>query len=118
MTSQLRPFSEWLTDHAQGVADAEATAALAEVVEAVAHHGKAGTVTIKVKVEPAGSSSRTVVTSVDVKANTPEPAAEQSIFYVGEGGGLHRDDPYQGRLLDGAREIDTTTGEVRHIESE
>lgn len=61
MTNHLRPFSEWLTDHAQGVADDEATAALAEVVEAVAHHGKAGTVTIKRELEPAGSSSRTVV---------------------------------------------------------
>lgn len=96
--TELRPFSEWITDHAQGTVDLEMTAALAELTQAVAHHGKKGAVTLKITVEPGGSGGRTVVTSCVVDAKPPIPDPEQSIFYVGDGGSLHRDDPYQQRL--------------------
>lgn len=43
MTTDLRPFSEWITDHARGTVDDEMTMAIAEVTEAVAHHDKPGT---------------------------------------------------------------------------
>ena len=114
MTTDLRPFSEWITDHARGTVDDEMTMAIAEVTEAVAHHDKPGTVVLKLKIEPAGNGGRTVATSCVVEAKPPQPGAEQSIFYVGEGGSLHRDDPYQTRLDVGdVRRVDTHTGEVR-----
>lgn len=91
MTTDLRPFSEWITDHARGTVDDEMTMAIAEVTEAVAHHDKPGTVVLKLKIEPAGNGGRTVATSCTVDAKPPQPGAEQSIFYVGEGGSLHRD---------------------------
>lgn len=114
MTTDLRPFSEWITDHARGTVDDEMTMAIAEVTEAVAHHDKPGTVVLKLKIEPAGNGGRTVATSCTVDAKPPQPGAEQSIFYVGEGGSLHRDDPYQTRLDVGdVRRLDTPSGEVR-----
>jgi hypothetical protein len=92
------PFSDWLTDHAQGDVDVEMTLALAEVVQAVINHGKKGSVTLKVHIDTAGSGARTVVTACVVEAKAPTAEPERSIFYVGERGSLHRDDPYQRRL--------------------
>lgn len=111
-------FSDWITDHAGGAVDLELTALLAEVTEAVAHHGAAGSVSLTVKVAPAGSGGRTVVTACSTSAKPPAPAPECSIFYVGEGGTLHRNDPYQGSLLAGARVVDHSTGEIRSIDTE
>jgi hypothetical protein len=91
-------FSDWLTDHAQGDVDVEMTLALAEVVQAVANHGKKGTVTLKVSINTAGSGGRTVETACEVEAKAPTADPERSIFYVGDKGSLHRDDPYQRRL--------------------
>lgn len=92
------PFSDWITDHAQGDVDVEMTLALAEVVQAVTNHGKKGTVTLKVAIDTAGSGGRTVEISCVVDAKAPTADPERSIFYVGDKGSLHRDDPYQRRL--------------------
>lgn len=90
----LRPFSDWITDHARGTVNDDLTAALAQVAEAVSHQGAAGEVTLKVRVEPAGPGGRTVATRCTVTAKPPTPAPEVSIFYVGPSGELIRDDPY------------------------
>lgn len=92
------PFSDWLTQHAQGDVDIEMTLALAEVVQAVANHGKKGKVTLTVTVDNAGSGGRTVSTACTVEAKAPTADPEQSIFWVGDKGSLHRDDPYQQRM--------------------
>lgn len=92
------PFSDWLTQHAQGDVDVEMTLALAEVVKAVASHGKKGSVTLKVNIDTAGSGGRTVETSCVVEAKAPTADPERSIFWVGDKGSLHRDDPYQQRI--------------------
>lgn len=115
MTTALRSFTEWLEDHAQGQVVDEMTVALAEVVQAVQTHGKAGSVTLKIKVDLAGSiGSRSVQTVCKVTTAPPEPAGEQSIFFVGEGGSLHREDPYQTRAdFGGARTPTTEAGEPR-----
>jgi hypothetical protein len=92
------PFSDWLTDHAQGDVDVELTLALAEVVQAVSGIGKKGAIKLTVTVEPAGSGGRTVKTSCLVEAKAPTADPEESIFFVDAKGGLHRDDPFQARL--------------------
>ncbi len=97
-TDQLPPFSEWITDHAQGVVDDEMTVELAALVESVSHLRRKGELTLKIVVEPAGEGGRSVSTACEVSAKPPKPAPEQSIFFVGEGGSLHRKDPFQGAL--------------------
>ena len=94
----LRPFSEFITDHAQGAVDDEMTLAFAELVQAVAAHGKKGTLSLKITVEPAGSGGRTIETSCVVEAKAPMPDPEKSIFFVGDRGSVHRDDPFHKRL--------------------
>ncbi len=112
-------FHEWIVDQGNGTTDDEITAALAGVVEAVGHFGKKGEVVVKIKVEPGGSHNRQVLTACHVEAKPPTAAPEQSIFYIGQGGGLHRDDPFSPRLegvIDPTttppRVIDPTTGAV------
>ena len=96
----LPGFTSWLEDHAQGHVADELTAKLAELVENVGHVQKAGDLVIKVHIEPAGGNqpTRQVKTSVTVTSKLPQFDPAESLFYVGDGGGLHRDDPYQSRL--------------------
>lgn len=112
-------FHKWLKSHARGTLDGEATAALAELVAQVSDLEKPGKLILELKVDVAGSGGRTVLIAGKVTTKPPEPAPEASVFYVGDGGSLHRDDPYQGRLpIDGpARRIDEETGEVRRLDS-
>lgn len=91
-------FSDWLTKHARGILNEEATAGLAEVVQDVVDGGKAGKLTITIVVAPAGPGGRTVTIGGTVVVKTPQPAPELGVFYVGERGSLHRDDPFQRRL--------------------
>lgn len=121
MPESLTLFSEWLEDHAQGHANDEITVDLADAVESVRVHNKPAEVTIKVKIEPAGGHGRQVTTTVQSTAKLAKGDPEQSIFYVGEQGSLHRDDPYEPRLTaievpadkDGpAVNIDPATGVV------
>lgn len=119
-TEERPMFHKWLSDHARGTLDQEATAALADLVEQVAHLERPGKLVLELKVEVAGSGGRTVVIGGKVTTKPPEPAPEQSIFYVGDSGSLHRDDPYQGRLDvgDARRVADPETGEVRRLAEE
>lgn len=106
-TTDRQLFHDWLAGHARGLLDSEITAALGEVVEAVTHLEKSGKVVVELTVEPAGSGGRTVMVAGVVKTKPPLPAPEASIFFAGDGGSLHRDDPYQQRAFD--RE----TGEIQ-----
>lgn len=105
--SSIPRFSDWITLHASGRTDDEMTAALAAVTDQVASQGKAGSVTLKVTIEPAGSGRRTVMTSCTVDAKPPKLGAEKALFYVGDNGGLHQRDPYQTTI---------DVGEVRRLE--
>lgn len=96
----LPGFLDWLADHAQGHVADTLTADLAELVQQVDHVGKAGDLVIKVHVEPGGGNqpTRQVKTSVTVTSKLPQFDPAESLFFVGSGGGLHRDDPFQQRL--------------------
>lgn len=109
--TEMRPFSEWITDHARGIVDDEMTAALAECTEIVSHLRKKGKVVLTVNIETVGEGGRTVMTTCLVDSKPPQPDPEGSIFYVGEGGTMHRADPFQGTLED-VRRVDPETGEV------
>lgn len=93
-----QPFSEWLKTHARGTLDDEITLALGEVVADVTHLEKKGKVVIEITVEPTGSGRRRVMVSGVVTAKPPVPAPEASIFFAGDQGSLHRQDPYQERI--------------------
>ncbi len=111
MPDALGPFSTWIAKHARGTLDDDITAALADVVEKVNDLDSKGEVVIKLKVIPAGSGKRTVVIAGEVDAKPPKPAPEVGLFYVGDAGSLHLEDPFQTRIdVSDARHVDPTTG--------
>lgn len=118
----MSQFSEFLTDHARGQVDDEATATLVDLIAAVTATGKKGQMSVVIDVKPSGS--RMVQVQASVAAKKPEPDAEVGVFYVDSDGHLRRDDPYQERLP--IAEIDPTgptrvqvvdsTGTIRDVD--
>lgn len=124
-------FGDWLGAHARGSVNDEATAELADVVEAVTQLGKPGKVTVEVTVEPSGRGGQSVILAAKVKVKKPEPAPEAGLFFVGAHGALHRNDPYQPQMIDQqtakvipaaadepAFTVDPDTGEVHRVEGD
>lgn len=118
-------FAAWLTAHARGTLNDELTMALAEVVESVAHLDKKGALTLTITVEPAGSGGRTIAITGKTSAKPPVPNPEVGIFYVGDGGSLHRDDPFAGRLpgvpyrdTAGDVKVVDASGEIRRLDTD
>lgn len=107
-------FHEWVQSHARGSLDADATAELAKVVQAVADLGKSGKLVVELLVEPADQDGRVVAIGGRITAKPPQPNPAVSIYYPDEAGGLHRDDPYQKRLpgLKPGERVDAGTGEI------
>lgn len=114
MPHPITPFHDWIRDQQSGLTDDEITAAMAQVVEAVTHLGAPGRVSIDLAISPAGSGGRNVEVAVKVTAKPPQPRPTPSIYFVGDHGSLHRDDPYHARMFDDARSIDVQ-GDIRSI---
>jgi len=88
-------FSEWLGEFGSGALDDELTAALMEVASAVSLQGKAGSVTLKLKL---GEKAGGVIVEADVASTAPRSKPTQ-FFYVDEmHGELTRRDPKQPQL--------------------
>lgn len=69
----------------------DADSALREVVEAVANTGKAGSLTITLKVSANGETAAVVVG--EIKNKVPELPRPKSVFYIGPGSTLTRREP-------------------------
>lgn len=113
---QVRPFADWLQDQRSGALTIELADGLNDLVEAVALHGKAGTLTLVVKVAPAGKNGHTVVVTDDVKVKAPEAERGESIFFVDPDCNLTREIPGQERLP--LREVPSDPAPLRHVPKE
>jgi hypothetical protein len=92
----IRPIIDTLREIRHGAMLDEASGELAEVVKRVAETGKAGALTLRLTVKPAGRGSvRTVVIEDEVVAKLPAPDKEVTIFFPTEDGNLSRQDPTQ-----------------------
>lgn len=81
----------------RGAALEDADAALARVVAAVQETGRPGSLTIKIKVEPAEIADNALMLTPEISAKEPGPKRPQSMFFV-DGGKLSRTDPRQPEL--------------------
>lgn len=91
----MRPITDVLRDIRKGRVVDLATDRLAEIVQAVDETGKAGELTIILKVTPekGGGSQKTL--TAKVKAKIPEADLPEGIFFSDSAGDLHRTDPAQ-----------------------
>lgn len=93
------PFSQQLAFLSKGSLDAELTQALADVVKAVRETGKAGSVTLTLKVGMLNQRDENAVkVSPAVKITTPKLPPYESVMFSTADGDLLRDDPKQRKL--------------------
>ena len=88
-------FAAFLVTFNRGRTHDELTTKMAEVVAAVADTGKAGTLTLTIKVTPAKGVDGMVLVEDDVKAKVPTLSRAAAMFYVAEGGILSENHPGQ-----------------------
>ncbi len=101
----VRPFAElmMLLDH--GVAHAEASRALHDLVAAVRDAGKKGSMSIVLTVSPLKGSDAQVVVGAQVTAKPPKSEPAAAVFFLDDTGNLVRNDPRQ-LEMDGLRVVE------------
>lgn len=98
MTAQASKlnFVSTLTSHERGAVLDEATAQLIELAKAVRETGKAGSITLKLKLSPSGKGrGRALVRDVQVTSSLPKPERPLSIVFVDDDGSLSTANPDQ-----------------------
>lgn len=108
-------FAAFLVQHFGGRAHEEISEEMHQLLGAVNEHGKKGTLTIKVTVEPPKGhiDGAPVVISIDSTLNAPKASAPQSLYFVDGQGNATRTDPRQTAAFD-IRDVQTTT-EIKDI---
>ena len=92
-------FQETILQINNGATLAELSEALEKVVAAVRMAGKAGSITLTLKVAPASKGSTDVLmVESQVRTKLPEPERGISIFYATDDNRLVRNDPKQIQL--------------------
>jgi uncharacterized FlaG/YvyC family protein len=96
-TTEPTEFATVLLTHAKGRAHDEATAKLAECVEAVQRLGKAASVTVQLSIHPVENNREVVRIQDKVSASIPAEK-RSSMWFPDDDGALHRNDPNQREL--------------------
>lgn len=92
-------FIKVMSDVNKGNSPHELSKELEKVVAAVRATGKAGNVTYKLTVAPAGKNTGDQVTVVDdIQSKVPQPDRFESIFFATEHNTLERDNPRQTKM--------------------
>lgn len=94
-----KPFGQFLLEQRDGGLHSELSEALQTLVAAVAEHGKAGALTLTVRVAPIKNAmfGQLVITD-DVKVKAPEGERGASLFFEDGNGNLSRSNPRQPEL--------------------
>lgn len=96
---QVRPFAAFLQEQRGGLTHSELSDALAEVTAAVLETGKAGSVTVTLKIKPAGKGDASMVFVTDtVATKVPRADRAETLFFADSAGNLARKDPRQTEL--------------------
>lgn len=107
--THVRPFADWLAEQRKGHAAAEAAAALNELIEAVQEYGKAGQMSLTIKVKPAGSGGSTVFVTDEISLRLPKSEPEAALFFVDDDNNLVRTDPRQMTIDSALRSVPDPT---------
>lgn len=98
----MKAFALQLQELNDGTTHASATAAFAELLRAVQHSGKAGDLTLKLKVAPATKSGSgyvdKVTIAVEQKLNLPKAEQPTDFYWLTDDGETSRNHPRQQNL--------------------
>lgn len=92
---QIRPFAELLTMLDSGTAHAEASRGLADLIASVRDTGKAGALSIAVKIAPLKGAGDQVIVQAQVTVKLPKSEPGSAVFWIDDAGNLSRNDPRQ-----------------------
>ncbi len=115
----MKSFSHQLTELNEGSIHAALTADFAELLRTVQATGRAGSLTLKVKVVPAvrtdGAGTDRINITTDRKLELPKPQMPADFFYLTDDGETTRNHPRQQSLE--LREVAKTTPPVQFKEA-
>ena len=106
-------FSEFLEKLDYGTVSEEATNELNELVHACTETGKAGEITLVIKLKPTGKGGQIELAS-DVKVKKPKPVRGTTIMFATPENNLQREDPRQ-KTLEGLRTPDEEQQALRSV---
>ena len=90
-----KPFATYLQQTNRGRTHADLSEQFHELIQVVLETGKAGTLTLTVKVEADDADARRLVLTESVRSKLPQPTPRKSIFFADDTGNLTRNDPAQ-----------------------
>lgn len=94
---QTKPFSAFVQEQRRGALHGELSDSLAELVAACREHGKPGSLTVTIAVEP-NKDGQTVNVTDAVKLKLPEADRGAALFFADDHGNLTRQNPAQPEL--------------------
>lgn len=103
LKAKRQAFADFLTHSAPFLGE-EATEALNDLVHATTETGKAGSLTLTIKMKPIGGKAGQMELETDVKAKLPAPTKGKTILFTTTDNNLQRQDPRQ-QTLDGVRDV-------------
>ena len=86
---------KFLVPLAEGAVVPDLVNEIHEVVKAVRDTGRAGDISLKLKIAPCKGSARQVVVNAEINSKPPKCARPMSLYFTDEDGALHRQDPLQ-----------------------
>ncbi|MFE5771417.1 hypothetical protein ACFQ7O_23990 [Streptomyces sp. NPDC056485] len=95
--TETADVAAWLAGHLNGRTAEELSAEFHTLLEAVRTHGKKGSLTITLVVEPpaSGVESAPLPIGVESALKAPKPTAPKSLYFLDEHGNPVREDPRQ-----------------------
>jgi hypothetical protein len=107
----------FLVQHSRGEAHAQASSELRELLNAVQEHGRKGSLTLKINVEPPKGhvDGAPVLVSVESELKAPRPIAPPAMYFVDDDGRPTRNDPRQTAAFD-VRDLPTARTEIKDIQ--
>ena len=102
LKAKRQAFSDFLSNSAPFLGE-EATVALNDLEHATTETGKAGTLTLTIKMKPIGGKAGQMELETDVKAKLPTPTKGKTILFTTPDNNLQRQDPRQ-QTLEGVRD--------------
>jgi len=115
-TPQEGEFAVFLIQHSRGEAHEQISTEFHELLAAVQEHGRKGSLTIKITVEPPKGhvDGAPLLVGIESDIKAPKAIAPPSMYFVDDEGRPTRNDPRQTAAFD-VRDLPTTNTEIKDI---
>ncbi len=111
---QIRPFNEWLIDQRTGALNLELSVGLNSLAKAVETTGKAGSLTLKLTLKPAGKDTAGALVVSDVVTLKAPESHPEVFFFVDDDDNLVRSNPRQ-LPMGGLLEVAEQSGALKEV---